>query len=89
MKKREKLIKLLNEFYQKRRTQDKDDYESILIVLNIGPIGSFRLQSLNAESAEMLPPDEQRKKLSRYQKEIKDFTEFLLNKYLKGKFSPE
>ncbi|MCS7184209.1 MAG: hypothetical protein NZ866_02585, partial [Patescibacteria group bacterium] len=79
-KKREKLIKLLEEFYQKRRTSY--EYEVILIVSNIGPIGAFRLQSLNAESTEMLPGDEQRKKLSRYQKEIKDFTEFLLNKYL-------
>lgn len=72
-----KMMHFLEEFYQGRETP----YDARLVFCIVGIFGSFRVQSFGSEMVAVLTPEEKKQKLSLYQKEMKDFTEFLKNKY--------
>lgn len=77
-----KSIKLLDEFYKGRNTS----YDTRLGFMNIGY--SFRIQSIGTEIFEELTrgllEEEKAKKAVEYKKEMNDFADFLINKYLNG-----
>ncbi|MDX1608401.1 MAG: hypothetical protein R3251_04285 [Candidatus Spechtbacterales bacterium] len=72
-----KMLDFLEEFYSGRETP----FDARLIFESIGAFGGFRVQSFGAEITEILPPEERSEKLKLYQKEMKDFGEFLKSKY--------
>lgn len=72
------MIDLLEEFYQTRQTA----FDARLHFSNIGAFGAFRVQSAGAEIMDLLPSEEQKKKLELYRKEIDDLTAFLKEKFL-------
>lgn len=72
-----KMMELLKEFYKGRKTP----FDARLVFYPIGVVGGFRVQSFGAELTTILTPKEQREKLALYQKEMRDFTEFLKDKY--------
>lgn len=76
-----KMMGLLEEFYIGRETA----FDARLVFDTIGAFGGFRVQSFGAEMVEMIPKEEQKKKLDLYRKEMQDFTAFLKEKYFSGK----
>jgi len=72
-----KMMSFLEEFYQGRETP----FDARLVFVSVGAFGGFRVQSLGAEMMVILSPEEKQQKLALYQKEMKDFTEFLKSKY--------
>lgn len=77
LKQQKRVIDLLEEFYQTRQTA----FDARLHLRNIGAFGAFRVQSAGAEIMDLLPSEEQKKKLELYRKEIDDLTAFLKEKY--------
>ncbi|BCX15756.1 MAG: hypothetical protein KatS3mg097_648 [Candidatus Parcubacteria bacterium] len=91
---REKIIDLLNEFYRKRLEQGEFDYQSQLIISDIGIFGGFRFQSLGASTfelkverlrseAEEIAPEIQQE-FERYRQEMQSFTQFLKKKFFEN-----
>lgn len=78
LKQQKRTIDLLDEFYQTRQTA----FDARLHLSNIGAFGAFRIQSSGAEIMDILLPEEQKKKLELYRKEIDDLTVFLKDKFL-------
>ncbi len=72
-----KMMGFLEEFYQGRETP----FDARLAFDRMGAFGGFRVQSFGAEMTAILTPEEKRQKLALYQKEMKDFTEFLKSKH--------
>ncbi len=70
-----KMIKLLDDFYKKR----KINYDTQLFPERLG--FGFRLKSIGGSVMDILPEKEKREKLKKYQKEIDDFGKFLKLKY--------
>ena len=79
LKHRQKMMEYLSEFYQERETP----FDARLVFSAIGRFGGFRVQSFGAEITEIIPLEEQKKKMELYRKEIDDFVSFLKEKYLK------
>ena len=77
LKQQRRMMDFLEEFYEKRKTP----FDARLVLEKIGAFGGFRVQSFGAEITEILSPEEKQQKLTLYQKEIRDFTEFLKSKY--------
>lgn len=77
-----KMKGFLAEFYNGRKL-DLDALDALLVFNAFGAFGGFRVQSFGANMTAILSPEEQQLKLNRYRKEMKDFTEFLKDKYLK------
>jgi hypothetical protein len=77
---REKIDKLLEEFYNNRLT----DPGLKITMKDQGIFGAFRLQSAEAEKAADNPAEDFKKqKLEAFRKEMKDFADFLRKKYFK------
>lgn len=74
---RKKMIDLLAEFYASRNSP----IEARLTFENHGIFGAFRILSMGAETMDLLSKEEQIKQSLNYQKEMRDFTDFLKNKY--------
>jgi hypothetical protein len=72
-----KMMGFLEEFYKERETP----FDARLVFDRVGELGGFRVQSFGAQMTAILSPEEKKRKLLLYQKEMKDFTEFLKNKY--------
>lgn len=81
LKQRKKMIELLEEFYKNRETT----FDARLDFSNIGAFGAFRIQSMGAEVMQLFSPEEQKKKIELYRKEMSDLTKFLRDKFLEGK----
>ncbi len=77
LEQQQKMMSFLAEFYQGRETP----FDARLAFDRIGAFDGFRVQSFGAEMTAILSPEEKRQKLALYQKEMKDFTEFLKSKY--------
>ncbi|EKE11211.1 MAG: hypothetical protein ACD_15C00124G0001 [uncultured bacterium] len=77
LKQQKRVIDLLEEFYRARQTA----FDARLHLRNIGAFGAFRVQSTGAEIMDILPEEEQKKKLELYWKEIDEFSAFLKEKY--------
>jgi len=77
LKQQKKMMGFLEEFYQERETP----FDAKLVFKNIGAFGGFRVQSFGAEITVILSPEEKQQKLSLYQKEMRDFSEFLKKKF--------
>jgi hypothetical protein len=77
-----KMMGFLEEFYRGRETP----FDARLVFDGVGAFGGFRVQSFGAEMTALLSSEAKRQKLTLYQKEMKDFTEFLKNKYLGTNF---
>lgn len=77
LKQQKKMMDFLEEFYKERETP----FDARLTFKSIGAYGGFRVQSFGAEMYPILTPEEQKQKLALYQKEMRDFTEFLRDKY--------
>ncbi len=71
------MMGFLEEFYQRRETP----FDARLAFDSVGAFGGFRVQSFGAEMTVILSPEEKQQKLTLYQKEMKDFTEFLKSKH--------
>jgi hypothetical protein len=76
LKQQKRMLKMLDEFYQDRKTP----LDVVLSFRNIGAFGGFRVQSNGAEIMPVLSFEEQKNKLDFYRNEMKGFTEFLKNK---------
>jgi hypothetical protein len=74
----QKMMGLMEEFYNERETP----FDARLTFDRLGAFGGFKVQSFGAEMTTILAPKEKRQKLALYQKEMKDFTHFLKNKFL-------
>lgn len=72
-----KMMDFLEEFYRGRETP----FDARLAFDGVGAFGGFRVQSFGAEMIAILKSEEQKQKLALYQKEMRDFTEFLKNKH--------
>jgi len=72
-----KMMDFLEEFYKGREIP----LNARLVFNGVGAFGGFRVQSFGAEMTTILSPEEKRQKLALYQKEMRDFTEFLKSKY--------
>jgi len=72
-----KMMSFLEEFYQGREAP----FDARLIFHGTGAFGGFRVQSFGAEMMVILSPEEKQQKLALYQKEMRDFTEFLKRKF--------
>ena len=72
----QRTIDLLDRFYRRHTTS----YGNMLHLRNLGY--SYLLQSIAAETTELLDPEEQSLALFDYQCEMRDFTQFLKRKYL-------
>lgn len=68
---------LLAGFYRDRRTP----YEDQLAIEVMGGGGSFRLQNLGATVEQALSPAEREKALERHQREMEEFTNFLIRRF--------
>lgn len=77
LKQRQRAMNYLAEFYQDRDTP----FDARLTFDRIGAFGAFRIQSFGANMVDLLSPEEQKRKLELYKKEMNDFTKFLKNKY--------
>ncbi|HYF05694.1 MAG TPA: hypothetical protein VEA59_06005 [Patescibacteria group bacterium] len=79
---REKLSKLLDEFYATRNPQP----DARLVFEDIGSFGSFRLRSQGAATIASLSEETvRREKLNEYREEMYEFTQFLKQKFLEEK----
>lgn len=76
LKKEAEMLKLLDEFYQKR----KEVPYSIRLVINELAWG-FRVQGIGSKVAERLMPEKKRERLELLQKEMQAFTQFLKEKF--------
>ena len=76
-KQQRKMMGFLEEFYQGRETP----FDARLTFDRVGAFGGFRVQSFGAEMTVILSSEERKQKLVLYQKEMKDFTEFLKSKH--------
>jgi hypothetical protein len=72
-----KMMGFLEEFYKGRETP----FDARLAFEGVGAFGGFCVQSFGAEITAILPPEEKKQKLALYQKEMKDFTEFLKSRH--------
>lgn len=81
LKEQQKMINLLNEFYQNRITP----LDARLVFDKIGAYGGFRIQSMGAATMELITDEELEIKHILYQKEMNDFSEFLKSKFLEEK----
>ena len=72
-----KMMGFLEEFYQGREAL----FDARLTFDRVGAFGGFRVQSFGAEMTVILSSEERKQKLVLYQKEMKDFTEFLKSKH--------
>lgn len=73
----QKVINLLQEFYQDRNSP----MEARLVFENFGIYGRFRIRSMGADVMDLLTEEELKAKSLLFQEEMKDFTEFLKNKF--------
>lgn len=80
MKQRQRMNKMLEEFYQGRETPS----DTRITFRDIGVFGGFRIQSTGAKTMSLLSPREQRKRGKQYKKEMGDFMKFLRDKYFLG-----
>ena len=76
LKYRQKMMEYFSEFYQGREVP----IDARLVFDAIGIFGGFRVQSFGAEITEIIPLEEQKKKMELYRKEIDDFVKFLKDK---------
>ena len=82
IKLRQKIIRLLDEFYDQRQTPPNPDAQ--LVLSDHGIYEAFRLQSKGAEALEEIPRDERithQDKLMLYRQEMNAFMEFLKRKF--------
>ncbi len=77
VKEQQRMMGFLSEFYQGRETPS----DARLTFHGIGAFGGFRVQSSGAEMMTLLSPEEQKKKLELYRKEMDDFAKFLKDKH--------
>lgn len=77
LKQQQKMMSFLEQFYKDRETP----FDARLTFDKVGAYGWFRVQSLGGEMWSMLILKEQKQKLELYRKEMRDFTEFLKDKY--------
>lgn len=77
LKQQKLVMDLLEEFYEKREVE----FDARLNFRYVGIFGGFILQSFGGDMMELLSPEEKKEKFNLYKKEMKDFTEFLKNKY--------
>lgn len=77
LKEQQRMIILLDEFYQNRDTA----YDTRLILRDIGLYGGFRVQSAGGAVMKLLSLEEQANKYTVYRKELDGFVEFLKQKY--------
>lgn len=76
-----KMMALLEEFYNNRETI----FEARLIIITTFGNGTIEIHSLGGDVTKYLRLDEGRnEKFELYQKEMRDFTEFLKNKFFQG-----
>ena len=77
LREQQKMLGLLEEFYQNRTAH----MDTRIVFNRIGAFGGFRIQSMGAETMELLTPERQAEKTEAYKKEIEDFASFLKNKF--------
>ncbi|MFH0912435.1 MAG: hypothetical protein V1807_02130 [Patescibacteria group bacterium] len=77
LKQQKKMIELLSEFYQNRKTS----FDAQLCIQYVGAFGGFRIHSTGADILSLLPPIQQQKNLNLYRQEITDFSKFLKDKF--------
>lgn len=79
LREQQKMIGLMEEFYK-----DRDpNFDARLSFDRIGAFGGFRIQSLGANTMELLSSEQIQEKHKNYRKEMQDFTEFLKQKFLR------
>ncbi|MBZ1348780.1 MAG: hypothetical protein KY053_00895 [Candidatus Liptonbacteria bacterium] len=77
LKQQQKMMSFLEQFYKDRETP----FDARLTFDKVGAYGWFRVQNFGGEMWSMLILKEQKQKLELYRKEMRDFTEFLKDKY--------
>lgn len=77
---RKKMMELLSEFYDKKNTP----IDSRLVFENHGIFGAFRLQSMGAETMDLLSEGELKEKYIQYKQEMDDFTQFVKDKFFQS-----
>ncbi len=75
-----KMMGLLEEFYKERETP----FDARLTFDKTGRFGGFRVQSFGGQMMPLFNIEKKRQKLALYQKEMKDFTNFLKKKYFEN-----
>lgn len=80
LKQRQRMIRLLNEFYADRETP----FDARLTFDWIGRYAAFRIQSIGGDVMELLPPKEREEKHQLYTKEMNDFSNFLREKFFEA-----
>ena len=78
LKQQKRMMDLLAEFYQGRKTP----FGARLNFRYIGAFGGFRIQSMGSETMRLSSPEEQKQNLEIYRKEMMDFTDFLKKRFL-------
>ncbi len=82
VKYRKKIIPLLEDFNKKRTSAN----DVLLHISDIGSFSAFRIESIGVEETRKLKSEEELViKIKQFQEEMKFFTEFLKDKFLKGK----
>mgnify|MGYP001572842599 CR=1 FL=1 len=79
LKEQKKMLDLLSEFYQNRDTP----LDARIVFDPSGALGGFRIQSMGANTMELLSPEERSRTHQLYKKEMEDFTDFLKERFFK------
>lgn len=77
LKQQSKMVGYLDKFYENRPTP----FDVMLNIHHIGMYGGFRLQSTGCDIAKLLQPAQLRDKFVVYQGEMREFTQFLKDRY--------
>ncbi len=80
LKEQQKMMNLLAEFYNNRSVA----LDARLVFDGIGAFGGFNIQSMGAETIELLSKEEQAEKYKLYKQEMDDFTSFLKSRFLQN-----
>ncbi len=77
LKEQQKMLDLLAEFYQSRNTP----FDARITFDKVGAFGGFRIQSMGADTMQLLNKEDLAEKVKAYKQEMADFTEFLKDRY--------
>jgi hypothetical protein len=80
LKQRKKMMELLRKFYESRDTP----FDAKLSFASLS-FGTFHILSMGAELTPLLSSRKRKQKLNLYRKEMRDFTVFLSERYLRAK----
>lgn len=80
-----RLMQLLDKFYEERKVSS----DVRLVINQFGIYGNSWLKSAGEVFQQIRPKERREKKLRRYQREMKDFTEFIKKKYFTAYSKPQ